>query len=353
MRYSISFAMAILAPVLGLATAARAEVPKVVTDIPPVGALVSQVMGDLGQPEVLLTGGANAHDFQLRPSQARALNGADLVVWVGPELTPWLGRTLSGINGVSQLGLLAAPGTYLRVYGAAPEDHAHAHDDHQGEDHDDHDDHAAPAPEGHDHAEDDHDHDDEAHDDQDGHDHEGHDHDGHAHTGTDPHAWLDPANAQVWLQAIAAELSRLDPEHAATYARNAEDAVAQVAALNGQIADRLRPVRSGAFVTFHDAYGYFTDHFGLSPLGAISAGDAHSPGAARLAALRASIGQADICLFPEVQHDPALISQMAEATGSRVGGALDPEGTAIEPGPGAYARVLEGIADTLLACLKK
>lgn len=348
MRYSISFAMAILAPVfglapvIGLATTAQAEVPKVIADIPPVGALVSQVMGDLGQPDVLLTGGANAHDFQLRPSQARALNGADLVVWIGPELTPWLGRTLSGINGVSQLGLLAAPGTYHRVYGAEPGDHEgheHAGHDHADEGHA-HEDH------GHDYGHDDHAHADGGHDDHD-------DHEGHVHTGTDPHAWLDPANAQVWLQVIAAELSRLDPEHAPVYAQNAEAAIAQIGALNDKIADQLRPVRGDAFVTFHEAYGYFTEHFGLNPLGAIAAGDAHSPGAARLKALRDSIGQADICLFPEVQHDPVLISQMAEATGARVGGALDPEGTAITPGPDAYAQVLGSIADTLVACLQK
>ena len=348
MRYTISFALAIL----GLATAARAEVPKVVTDIPPVGALVAQVMGDLGQPEVLLTGGANAHDFQLRPSQARALNGADLVVWVGPELTPWLGRTLSGINGVSQLGLLAAPGTYQRIYGAVPGEHDHDHEGHahDGHDHDEHDhdgheghgdeDHSLPA----DQAQADHDHDDHDHD---------HDHEGHVHTGTDPHAWLDPANAQAWLRVIAAELTRLDPENAATYARNADAAVVRVGALNDKIAQELAPVRGQAFVTFHDAYGYFTDHFGLRQLGSIAAGDAHSPGAARLQSLRDSIGRADICLFPEVQHDPALIAQMAEATGSRLGGALDPEGTAIPPGPDAYAQVMDQIADTLVACLAK
>ena len=65
-------------PLLLLATPALAEVPSVVTDIPPVHALVAQVMGDLGQPVLLLAKGADEHDFQLRPSQAGAVADAGL-----------------------------------------------------------------------------------------------------------------------------------------------------------------------------------------------------------------------------------------------------------------------------------
>ena len=94
MRYIISPAIATLA----FALPALAEVPKVVTDIHPVHALVAQVMGDLGTPDLLLERGASEHDFQLRPSQAASLADADLVVWIGPELTPWLNRALDGIG---------------------------------------------------------------------------------------------------------------------------------------------------------------------------------------------------------------------------------------------------------------
>ena len=69
-------------PFFLLTAPAMAAVPQVVTDIPAVGSLVAQVMGDLGAPEVLLDQGANAHNYQLRPSQARALQSADLVFWI-------------------------------------------------------------------------------------------------------------------------------------------------------------------------------------------------------------------------------------------------------------------------------
>jgi len=138
MRYIITLAFA-SAPAFA---PAFAEVPKVVTDIPPVHALVAQVMGDLGEPTLLLARGADEHDFQLRPSQAAEVAEADLVVWIGPELTPWLDSALTvRPEGAAALALLDAEVTRLRAYGEAHGDH----DDHAeaGPDEHGHEDHAA------------------------------------------------------------------------------------------------------------------------------------------------------------------------------------------------------------------
>ncbi|GAB1479510.1 zinc ABC transporter substrate-binding protein [Paracoccaceae bacterium] len=316
MRYTISCALASLLPTLAPAVA-HAEVPNVVTDIPPVHALVSLVMGDLGQPQLLLAKGADEHDFALKPSQMRGISDATLAVWIGPELTPWMERALQGSN-AAQLALLDAPGTERRSFAEGGGDHDH---DHAGE---------------------------EQHD----HDAEGHD-DGHSHTGTDPHAWLDPENAVVWTGLIAAELTRLDPENAVTYSANADAARARIATLDADLKAQLAPVADKAFVAFHDAYGYFTAHYGLQPAGHLALGDAASPGAAHITELRAEIAAGGIvCLFPEVQHDPTLLTQLSEGSSVRIGGALDPVGSSLEPGPAAYETLLHSIADTLSDCLK-
>lgn len=320
MRYII----ALLLTSASFGQTALADVPKVVTDILPVQSLTAAVMTGLGEPEVLLDKGASPHSFQMRPSQAAAVAGADLVIWVGPELTPWLDKAVEARGaGAAVLGLLAAPGTTLRQFPGG-EEHAD-----EGQDHGDHD-----------HAAHDHDHD---------HDH-GHD---HAHSGTDPHAWLDPANARAWVAAIAAELSRLDPENAARYAENAAAAVQAIDAADARARAALEPVKDRPFVAFHDAYGYFAGTYGLTIAGTIAAGDAASPGARHLSDLQAQMQAAGpLCIFPEVQHDPKLIAQMAEATGARLGGALDPEGAGVDPGPGAWGAILTGMADTIATCLK-
>ena len=285
---------------IGLALPALAEVPRVVTDVPPVQALVAQVMGDLGTPVLLLEKGADEHDFQMRPSQRRALAGADLVVWIGPELTPWLERAMAG-GAAKSLALLDADGTHRRPY---------VHVEDAGDEHSDHD-------------------------------------------GIDPHGWLDPDNAVLWLGAIAQELGQIDPDHAGIYATNAALAKERIAAMDATIATLLEPVKSRGFVTFHAAYGYFAAHYGLTGAGALALGDAATPGAARLAGLRADLEAGRyLCAFPEVQHDPALMDQLLAGTAVRKGAALDPVGSNLDIGPNGYEQLMLGLAQSLAACLK-
>lgn len=290
-------------------TVALAEVPRVVTDIPPVHSIVAMVMGDLGTPELLLDRGADEHDFQLKPSQMSALAEADLVVWIGPELTPWLDSAFGAQGGGGAvLTLFDDVGTYKINYFVSA---LHEEEDHAGED----------------------------------------DHD-HGAGAIDPHVWLDPSTAQWWTGLIAAELSRLDPENAVAYAANAEAAQMTIAKTEAEVKAILEPVKDRPFVTFHDAYGYFITYFGLTPVGAIALGDAGATGAARLSDLRANLETGGVvCIFPEVQHDPALVEQIAEGTAVRIGGALDPVGSSLEPGPDAYPALLRGMAATLVECL--
>jgi zinc transport system substrate-binding protein len=337
MRYIISLGMASL-----LASAAQAEVPRVVTDIPPVHSLVAQVMGDLGTPELLLSRGADEHDFQLRPSQAAALNEAGVVFWIGPELTPWLERGLEGVpDTVAQVALLDAAGVVTQEYAEeAGHEHAEEGHDHAEEGHDHAAEGEAHAEEGHDHAKDEH-----------AAGEEGHDH-GHDHSGVDPHAWLSPENATVWVGVIAAELSRLDPDNAATYAANAEAAVQAITAADEAARAALEPVAGQPIVLFHDAFGYYAAHYGLNVAGTIAEGDAAAPGAARIAELQEVVKSGGaVCMFPEVQHDPALVEQIAEGSSARIGGELDPVGSSFDPGPDMYAALITGIATTIATCL--
>lgn len=308
---------ATLAAFLLLASPAAAEVPKVVTDIPVVQSLVAQVMGDLGQPDVLVPAGGNAHNYQMRPSDAGHLQDADLVFWIGPAMTPWLERGLASADHAKVVALLDAPGTHRRDFGAAgPDGHDHEGQDHEAESHD--------------------------------HEAEG----AHTHEGVDPHAWLDPANARLWLGVIAGELSALDPANAAAYAANATAASAAIAATDTEVAATLAAAPRKPVVMFHDAYGYFAEHYGVEIVSTIALGDAATPGAARLEAIRHQLEHEGVaCLFPEAQHDPKLAQTLIEGTPVRLGAPLDPSGSATEPGPDLYQRVLRNLGTGIADCL--
>jgi zinc transport system substrate-binding protein len=307
MRYIITFGLATL-----IATPALSQVPRVFTDIVPVQSLVASVMGDLGEPQILLPQGADPHDFQLRPSQARELGDADLIVRIGPALTPWLDRAMDGI------GIAGQVMTLMDLSATRP------YDSHESDE-----DHTETA--------DDHGHDDDAHDD---------------HGDTDPHVWLDPDNAKTWLALIATELSRLDPSNAASYSQNATLTAQRITALDAEIGANLASSQGRPFMVFHNAYGYFADHYGLTIAGTIRQGDASTPGARHLAELRdkAQSGQA-ICLFPEAGHDPEQAQHIAAGTNLRLGPALDPEGALLESGPLAYDALMRALATAITGCL--
>nr|WP_323778301.1 zinc ABC transporter substrate-binding protein [Leisingera sp.] len=344
------------------AGAAWAEVPRVAADITPVHGLVARVMQGLGAPDLVVPPGASPHGYSMRPSEARALDQADLVFWLGEPLTPWLEGPLEKLAGdAHRIELLQAEGTTVLAFreGARFEAHAHeeAHGEHGDQDgHEDHADHEAHAGgeggdghEGHDHDE----HGEAGHDDHDD-DHEGHEAHAaayaHDHQGADPHAWLLPANAQVWLDVIAAELSEHDPDNAAAYKDNAEAGKQEIAEAAASITAVLEPFRARQFIVFHDAYQYFERGFGLQAAGAISLSDASTPSPARIAEVRDAVAELEVsCVFSEPQFNPGLAATVLDGTGAGTA-VLDPLGASLEPGPQFYPALLQNLGAAIASC---
>ena len=323
-------------------SAAVAEVPRVVTDIAPVHSLVAQVMAGVGVPDLLIDQATSPHHFALRPSQARALQEADLVVWIGAGLSPALSGVIADLaEAGKEMALLSVPQTDLLPIREDVRFEAHRHDDHDDHGHDDqgHDDHD-------DHGHDDHGHDDHGHD-----DHEDEGHEDHAHDGAiDPHAWLDPDNAALWLTAIAEELAAADPDHAQTYRRNATNAARQVEQLADQIEADFAATPPPAFIVFHDAYQYFEDAFDISAQGAISLSDASAPSAARLSEIRTIVAEQGVeCLFAEPQFDPDILSAVADAAPVSIA-VIDPYGGHIPTGVDFYPALLRDLATGISGC---
>lgn len=319
-----------------MAGPALADVPGVAVDIAPVHSLVSRVMEGVGTPDLIVAPGASPHEYSLRPSEASALQEADLVFWIGPDLTPWLEDAIGTVAaGAQATALLEVEGvTRLPIReGALFEAHAHDEDETDA-DHDGHEEH----------EEDDHG--------QDAHDEDGHDtHAGDDHGAHDAHAWLSPDNAATWLEVIAAQLSQADPDNAGAYTANAATARSEMATLSDEINDLLDPVRDGRFIVFHDAYQYFETAFELPAAGAISVSDATDPSPARIAQIRTRVAEQGVtCLLSEPQFDPGIVA--AVSAGAEISTAvLDPLGSDLTSGPELYPHLLRNLSQSLAHCL--
>jgi len=302
--------------VLGLALMpdAAAAAPKVVASIKPVHSLVAAVMQGAGAPHLIVRGGASPHGTSLKPSDAAALQGADVVVWVGEGLEAFLEpaiETLADKARVVELAEALGLTTYAYREGGAWE----AHED-DGEEH------AAPEPE-----------------------HE------HEHDGIDMHLWLDPDNAKAMVQAVAEALAAADPDNAGLYTANAAAMATRLDRLAQEIERNLAPVKQVPFVVFHDAFQYLDARFELNNVGSITVNPEQQPGAARLREIHAKIEELGArCVFAEPQFTPRLVQVVIEGTKAKTG-TLDPLGADIADGPELYFTLMRNNVAALKACL--
>ena len=278
--------------------------PKVVASIKPVHALVAAVMAGVGEPELLLTGAASAHTYALRPSDAKKLDDAAVVFWVGPAFETFLEKPLSTVGRKAKaVDLINAPNVHRLA----------ARKGGLWEPHEGHD--AAKAEE------------------------------------TDGHIWLDPENAKAMVIKITFTLLQFDINNSERYQQNALNYIANIDAVDRQLKAALAPVRDKPFIVFHDAYQYFERHYGLAGVGAITVTPERAPGAARVAAIRKKISDNGAkCVFAEPQFEPKLVGTLTEGTKVRTG-TLDPEGSALKAGPTLYLELMVNVTNGLTSCL--
>jgi zinc transport system substrate-binding protein len=282
--------------------------PRIVTSFPLLQSLTAAIAGSI--PETLVKGGGSPHTYAMRPSDARALEHADLVIWIGPGYEGFLERPMAALAGRARSLVLAqAPGVVARNArgGGVWDAHDHGH---------------------------------------------GHSH-GHAKRGPeiDGHMFLDPANAQAFARAIGAALVELDPANAARYRANAAALEARLGALDAELGATLRPLAGRPFIVFHDSLQYLEARYGLTPAGSITVSPERRPSAQRLQRLRDRVARANaICVFAEPQFDAALARVVVEGTRARTG-TLDYVGAEMAPGPELYFNVMRGLAKDLSSCL--
>ena len=296
---------------------ASADIPDVVTDISPIYSLVAKVMDGIGEPKLIVQHGASPHEYMMRPSNAKALESADIVFFVGGGLTTWLENPLKNLASQSIIvELMETKNTTRLAYREGANFASHEGHNHGGHD-DDHD------------------------------SHKGHDDD---HEELDPHGWLDPENGKNWLDIVATTLAKIDPENANKYQQNAAKGKKEIDESISQIETMLKPVSDMRFIVFHDAYYYFEDRFGLSATGSISLGDASDPSPGRFIEIQDEIKRLTVsCVFSEPQFNPQTVQNVASgaAIDTRV---IDPLGSALQVNSDLYTKLLEDIGKSIASC---
>lgn len=301
--------LAALSFAASLTSVAHADV---VASVKPVGFIAAAIADGVTPVQVLLPDGASEHDYALRPSDIKRLRGADLVVWIGPEMEAFMPKAVAQLPASKSIAMADLPGVKsLLLRGGEEEEHEH---EGEGEDHDAH-------------------------------------HEGHHHGEYNMHLWMSPEIARQSAVAIHAKLLELMPQSRDKLDANLQHFEAELAKADTQIRSQLAPVRGKGYFVFHDAYSYFEKQYGLTPLGHFTVNPEIQPGAQRLHQIRTELVQQKAeCVFAEPQFRPAVIDAVARGTKVR-SGTLDPLGIDITVAKDSYVKFLSQLSSQYSSCL--
>lgn len=313
----------VLAAVAGLLTssAVAAATPlkaplNVVASFSILGDMVGQIGGDHIVLTTIVGPNGNAHSFEPRPSDAKALAQAQLLVVNGLNFEGWLPR-LEKASGFSGTEVVASKGIVARQLSEAE---IAEHTDSKG----------------HAHA--------VAHLDE-------------AHPGeVDPHAWQSLSNGMIYASNIASALIKADPANAEDYRARAELYISEMKKLDEKLRQALAtiPVNRRHVVTSHDAFGYFARDYGVQFISAMGISSDAEPSAKGLALLIKQVkANRSPAVFLENVTNPKLIQQIARETGAQVGGSLYSDALDQPDKPaGTYLGMFKWNAGQLIYALK-
>ena len=326
---------------------------RVVATIKPVHSLTASIMDGVGEPELIVEGIESPHDYQPKPSDAKLLEEADVVVWVGPDLESAISTAILNLsrNAIS-VELSKTEGLKLFEFRSS---HVHhdEHDDHEhGDEHDEEhgDGHGDEHGDEHD-EEHDHEHADE-HGEEHGDEHAD-EHDQHAHEegAVDMHVWLDVSNASIMADEIAQALKLVYPQHSDQFESNRKVLQEKLHGLEHELEAQAEPIKDRPYIVFHDAYQYLEKWLGLESVAAVHLNPTITPGVGQINEVREAVVEIGaICAFAEPQFNPGVLKTVAEGTDIKMG-MIDPLGQGVEPGSNAYFEIMRNIVTALRDCL--
>ena len=156
------------------------------------------------------------------------------------------------------------------------------------------------------------------------------------HEETDPHAWQNPDNVVMYVRNISAALAKVDPAGAAAYRTNAEAYAKELQTLDAWAGEQFAaiPAARRKVITSHDAFGYFAEHYQIRFLAPQGVSTDAEPSARQVAQLIKQIQREKIrAVFVENMSNPRLLAQLSRDAGVTVGPALYVDALSAVGGP--------------------
>jgi zinc transport system substrate-binding protein len=280
------------------ATVPESDVPytqplRVIATIFPQFDFVRRIAGDRVELSMLLSPGAESHGFEPTARDVVALNGADLLIYVGGHGDAWVEPILASLD---RADLRAVALTNLVETVIADDHTSRGHHHGHGHDHDEHNHHGHHGGHGHGH----HDH------------HEPH---------LDEHVWTSPRNAVIIVRALADMLSEMDPYNTDFYRENAESFITELQALDQAFAEVVaQGVRDTVIFGDRFPFRYLMDAYGLTYYAAFPGCSAETQASpATIAFLIEKVRDENIPVVFYIENSHRLITDViVEATGARM-----------------------------------
>ena len=290
-------------PALGLllffiSSSSIAKPVKVLVSIKPLHSLISHITDGVSQPKLLLDQQQSPHHFQLRPSQKRMINNADIFFYSSDNIegfVPALKETTKRLQFIQLSKLTEINSLPVRSF---------------------------------------------------------HSHHNHISSDRDGHIWLSIENAKLISQYVADILSKHSPEYALRYKENLNTLLTRLEKLKRENMKLLGKHSNTPYLVYHDAYQYFELENNLTGAHFITTNPEHSPGIKRIKELRKLIESENIqCIFYEPPNIPPLLNTLTENKSIKLS-AIDPSGSQIPMGKPHYFQLLQQTAVILDNCLK-
>ncbi len=250
---------------------------RVVTTLYPLYDFARAIGGDRVEVTLLLPPGMEAHSFEPKPADIVRVNGADLFVYTNPNMEPWVGDIIGGIDKGRALVVDASVGARMLKAG---KESGHGHGN-GGRRH----------------------------------------HDGHRHgEGMDPHLWLDFGNARIMVDNMLAGFVARDPRNRQFYTANAEAYKVKLTELDNRYRSGLAACGKRSFLHGgHFAFGYLANRYGLHYESAYAVGADAEPSPAKIARLISRIRASGLrYIYTEELVEPRVADVIARETGAGV-----------------------------------